>query len=151
MPHDLARTLVQRRHTQSLVRASGDLAPPPASRHHPASRPGTQDEQRTRTLTSFFQPQSTDSIVTETGPSIAANDDVPHVTPQLKPGDTEPDPGKRIPIENLDPDITDLARREYISKGPCQPTDHVYERKWVGKGFSSFHGSWSKSSWLVGI
>ena len=69
-------------------------------------------------MTSFFQPQNTDFVVTETCPATRASDDVPRVTAQLKPGDIEPDPSKRIPIENLDPDIRDLARREYISKGP---------------------------------
>src|SRR4051812_16820824 len=52
----------------------------------------------------------------------------PRIAAQLKPGDVEPDPGKRIPIEDLDPDIRDLARRQYISMGTCQPTDHTYER-----------------------
>ena len=42
----------------------------------------------------------------------------PNVRAELKPGDVESDPGKRIPIEELDPDIRDLARREYISMGP---------------------------------
>jgi hypothetical protein len=63
----------------------------------------------------------------------------PHVTTQLRLGDIESDPGFRKPIENLNPAIRDIARREYIRKGPCQPTNHTYEWSWVGNGYKSFH------------
>lgn len=79
-----------------------------------------------KTLNSFFQVRTTGTA--ETGPSTQTNDNIPSVIAQLKPGDIEADPGKRIPIEELDADIQDLARREYISMGPCQPTNHTYER-----------------------
>ena len=81
---------------------------------------------RNKTLNSFFEARTTGTA--ETGPSIQTTDNTPRIIAQLKPGDIEADPGKRIPIEDLDADIRDLARREYISMGPCQPTNHTYER-----------------------
>ena len=47
---------------------------------------------------------------------------------QFRKGDIEPDPGRRKPIESLDPNIRDAARRIYINMGPCQPTDHKYKK-----------------------
>jgi hypothetical protein len=91
-------------------------------------------------IDNFFPVQTTGS--TESGPSTQASDNIPHVTAQLRPGDIESDPGLRRPIENLDPAVRDIARREYISKGPCQPTNHSYERTWVGNGYRSFHDYW---------
>ena len=91
---------------------------------------------RNKTLNSFFQVRTTETA--ETGPSTQTTDNTPNVRAELKPGDVESDPGKRIPIEELDPDIRDLARREYISMGPCQPTNHTYE-KINGR---SFHNYW---------
>jgi hypothetical protein len=66
------------------------------------------------------------------------------------PSDIESDTGLRKPIENLNPTIRDIARREYISRGPCQPTDHTYERTWVGNGYRSFHDYWYNNhrGWL---
>ena len=66
---------------------------------------------RNKTLNSFFQVRTTETA--ETGPS-AQTTDTPNVRAELKPGDVESDPGKRILIEELDPDIRDLARRVYI-------------------------------------
>ena len=74
---------------------------------------------RYKKVTSFFQVVETNES-TEEGPSTRASDNIPHVTAELGPGDIESDPGLRIPIENLDPDVRDLARREYTSRGPCQ-------------------------------
>uniref|UniRef100_A0A8R7V029 TTF-type domain-containing protein n=1 Tax=Triticum urartu TaxID=4572 RepID=A0A8R7V029_TRIUA len=93
---------------------------------------------RNKTLNSFFQVRTTEAA--ETGPSAQTTDveSAPNVRAELKPGDVESDPGKRIPIEELDPDIRDLARREYISMGPCQPSNHTYE-KINGR---SFHNYW---------
>ena len=47
---------------------------------------------------------------------------------QLSEGDIQPDPGLRKPIESLDPDLRDVARRMYINMGPCQPTDQKYRK-----------------------
>jgi hypothetical protein len=96
-------------------------------------------------IDSFFQLQTTES-----GTSTQASVNNPRVTAALGPGDIESDPGLRKPIEQLDPDVRDLARREYISRGPCQPTNHTYERKWVGSGYRSFHDYWydDHRSWL---
>ena len=91
---------------------------------------------RNKTLNSFFQVKTTETV--ETGPSTQTVDNTPNVRAELKPGDVESDPGKRIPIEELDPDIRDLARREYISMGPCQPTNHTYEQL----NGRSFHDYW---------
>ena len=95
---------------------------------------------RNKTLNSFFQVRTTEAA--ETGPSAQTTDvgsmAAPNVRAELKPGDVKSDPVKRIPIEELDPDIRDLARREYISMGPCQPTNHTYE-KINGR---SFHNYW---------
>ena len=87
-------------------------------------------------MNSFFQVRTTETA--ETGPSTQTADNTPNVRAELKPGDVESDPGKRIPIEELDPDIRDLARREYISMGPCQPTNHTYENI----NGRSFHDYW---------
>mgnify|MGYP005830018055 CR=1 FL=1 len=47
---------------------------------------------------------------------------------QFCKSDIEADPGLRKPIESLDPNIRDAARRIYINMGPCQPTDHKYKK-----------------------
>ena len=74
----------------------------------------------------------------KTGPSTQTTDNTPNVRAELKLGDVESDLGKRIPIEDLDADIRNLARKEYISMGPCQPTTHAYERI----NGRSFHDYW---------
>jgi hypothetical protein len=96
-------------------------------------------------IDSFFQLQTTES-----GTSTQASVNNLRITAALGPGDIESDPGLRKPIEQLDPDVRDLARREYISRGPCQTTNHTYERKWVGSGYRSFHDYWydDHRSWL---
>lgn len=57
-------------------------------------------------------------------PSISTRESNIFVIPdsargQLRGGDIEPDPGRRKPIESLDPDIRDVARRMYVNMGPC--------------------------------
>jgi hypothetical protein len=51
---------------------------------------------------------------TESGPSTQASVNTPHVAAALRVGDIESDAGLRKPTKQLDPDIRDLARREYI-------------------------------------
>jgi hypothetical protein len=62
------------------------------------------------------------------------------------------DPGLRTPIEDLDPKVKDVARREYINLGPCQPIGHTYKRTPFGKAgrLRSFHDNWYKNhgDWL---
>jgi hypothetical protein len=68
-------------------------------------------------IDNFFPVQTPGS--TESGPSTQGSNNIPNVTAQLKSGDIESDSGLRKPIENLDPAIRDIARREYISRGPA--------------------------------
>jgi hypothetical protein len=62
------------------------------------------------------------------------------------------DPGLRTPIEDLDLNIKNVARREYINLGPCQPIGHTYKRTPFGKAgrLRSFHDNWYKNhgDWL---
>jgi hypothetical protein len=55
-------------------------------------------------------------------------------------------------MEDLDPNIQDVARREYVNLGPCQPIGHKYKRTPFGKAgrLRSFHDSWFKNhgDWL---
>ncbi|XP_040249862.1 uncharacterized protein [Aegilops tauschii subsp. strangulata] len=71
---------------------------------------------------------------------------------QFCKSDIEADPGLRKPIESLDPNIRDAARRIYINMGPCQPTDHKYKKTPQGNSSTkrSFHANWFKNhgDWL---
>ena len=71
---------------------------------------------------------------------------------QFRKGDIELDPGLRKPIESLDPNIRDAARRIYINMGPCQPTEHKYKKTPKGKSSKkrSFHANGFKNhgDWL---
>ena len=62
------------------------------------------------------------------------------------------DPGLRTPIEDLDPNIRDVARREYINLGQCQPLGHKYKRSAFGQAgkLRSFHDTWfsNHGDWL---
>ena len=59
------------------------------------------------------------------------------------------DPALRKPIENFDVGIRDQIRREYISKGPCQPKGHNFPKKY-GQHNRSFQLRWfEKHPWLV--
>jgi hypothetical protein len=82
-----------------------------------------------------------DEIMDEIGsndPNIALNDD-----------DIVADPGLRIAIENLHPNIRDAARRAYILKGPCQPKGHNYPRRMITDCNRSFQEDWfSNNPWL---
>jgi hypothetical protein len=42
------------------------------------------------------------------------------------------DPGLRTPIEDFDSNIKNVARRECINLGPCQPIGHKYKRTPLG-------------------
>ena len=63
---------------------------------------------------------------------------------QLREGDIQPDPGRRKPIESLDPDIRDVARRMYVNMGPCQPTGHKFKKETRGPSLKkrSFQAKW---------
>jgi hypothetical protein len=90
--------------------------------------------------------------IPQSGPSIASR--VANANTRLGVGMNViiSDPGLRTPIEDLDPNIQDVARREYVNLGPCQPIGHKYKRTPFGKAgrLRSFHDSWFKNhgDWL---
>ncbi|KAL8150973.1 hypothetical protein V2J09_020781 [Rumex salicifolius] len=45
------------------------------------------------------------------------------------------DPGLRKPIDDYDPRIRDDVRREYVTKGPCQPLSHDFVKRGQGRRF----------------
>ena len=58
-------------------------------------------------------------------------------------------PGLRKPIESFNVNIRDRIRREYASKGPCQPHNHIFPKKKYGKDNRSFRDVWFKDNiWL---
>jgi hypothetical protein len=82
-----------------------------------------------------------DNMETERG----SND--PNVT--LNDADIVADPGLRVPIENLHPNLRDAARRAYILKGPCQPKGHNYPRRTICGRKRSFQEDWFEDNpWL---
>jgi len=59
------------------------------------------------------------------------------------------DPGLRKRIEELDVNIRDAVRREYLLLGPCQPKGHIFPKKQIGDRQRSFQESWfKKHEWL---
>jgi hypothetical protein len=113
---------------------------------------------RIRTIESFFQSTSNQPPANNTNTDVSpsesagagasnAKESEPHV--ELNPDDINPDPGLRIPIEELHADVRDAARREYLAMGPCQPKGHVYEQERFGKQMRGFREEWYKSrDWL---
>lgn len=67
----------------------------------------------------------------------------------LNDGDIIADPGLRIPIEKMNPNLRDAAKRGFILKGPCQTKGHSYPiRKIYGRN-RSFHDKWFENHpWL---
>ena len=45
--------------------------------------------------------------------------------------------------------IRDRIRREYASKGPCQPHNHIFPKKKYGKDNRSFRDAWFKDNILL--
>uniref|UniRef100_A0A8I6Y8A0 TTF-type domain-containing protein n=1 Tax=Hordeum vulgare subsp. vulgare TaxID=112509 RepID=A0A8I6Y8A0_HORVV len=67
----------------------------------------------------------------------------------LNPDDIIADPGLRKPIEELDVNVGDAARREYLVMGPCQPVGHKYPTKLIGSHMRRFQDKWFKRyDWL---
>ncbi|KAH7679456.1 Ribonuclease H-like protein [Dioscorea alata] len=63
--------------------------------------------------------------------------------------DIASDPGLQKPIEDFDFEIRDQVRREYLTRGPCQPIGHNFPHKDYGKQKRSFQDSWFKQHpWL---
>ena len=53
---------------------------------------------------------------------------------EINQDDIVSDPGLRKPIESFNVNIRDRIRREYASKGPCQPHNHIFLKKKYGGG-----------------
>ncbi|KAK1373634.1 hypothetical protein POM88_029827 [Heracleum sosnowskyi] len=59
------------------------------------------------------------------------------------------DPGSRKQIKEYDVGIRDRIRREYISKGVCQPFGHNFPKTTYGKSTRTFRDKWFKKyDWL---
>lgn len=68
---------------------------------------------------------------------------------EFSSADIVADPGLRMPIEEINPNVRDDVKREYVLKGPCQPKGHVYPRTIIGDRPRSFHDEWFKDRpWL---
>jgi hypothetical protein len=68
---------------------------------------------------------------------------------ELNPNDIVADPGLRIPIEELDVNIRDAARREYLVMVPCQPVGHKFPSKLIANKNRRFQEKWFKRyDWL---
>ena len=68
---------------------------------------------------------------------------------EVNPENIVSDPGLRSPIASYDVQIRDRIRREYVSKGPCQPKGHVFRKTSYGKEKRSFQSKWfEKHIWL---
>ena len=90
----------------------------------------TESTPETKTTVEMGPPHLTSS----NPPAMTTQESYNHGIPddalgQFGKGDIEADPGLRKPIESLDSDIREAARRIYINMGPCQPTDHKYKKK----------------------
>ena len=68
---------------------------------------------------------------------------------EINQDDIVSDPGLRKPIESFNVNIRDRIRREYVSKGPCQPHNHIFPKKKYGKDNRSLRDAWFKDNiWL---
>ena len=95
------------------------------------------------------EPPTAAAVEDPPGPSNAnglQNNPQPQVTPNSD--DIVADPGLRIPIDQMDPNIRDAVRRAYISKGPCQPKGHAYPKRKIGNRNRSFQDAWFNHAWL---
>nr|XP_027090422.1 zinc finger MYM-type protein 1-like [Coffea arabica] len=68
---------------------------------------------------------------------------------ELNLNDIVSDPGLRKSVEKFDISLRDHVRREYLTRGPCQPIGHMYPKTSFGKQHRSFQDSWyQKFVWL---
>ena len=115
---------------------------------------------RFRTITSFYQvasSQESNKIIqdVEIGTNLDANENNPesldvgtaqnnmestdvsgnmqsNPNVMLNQNNIVGDPGLRKRIEELDVNIRDAVRREYLLLGPCQPKGHIFPKKQIG-------------------
>ena len=67
---------------------------------------------------------------------------------EINQDDIVSDSRLRKPIESFNVNICDRIGREYASKGPCQPHNHIFPKKY-GKDNISFRDAWLKDNiWL---
>ena len=64
--------------------------------------------------------------------------------------DLPSDSGKRIKISAYHPNDRDKIRRAYLQRGPCQPTQHNFPQRKIGKSLRRFCPSWFNEfgNWL---
>lgn len=68
---------------------------------------------------------------------------------EFNPNDIVSDPGLRKSIEDFAIVIRDQVRREYLTRGPCQPIAHNYPQKVFSNVKRSFRPAWFKNfEWL---
>ncbi|XP_071920891.1 uncharacterized protein [Coffea arabica] len=68
---------------------------------------------------------------------------------ELNLNDIVSDPGLRKSVEKFDISLRDHVRRDYLTRGPCQPIGHMYPKTSFGKQHRSFQDSWyQKFVWL---
>ncbi|XP_042035252.1 zinc finger MYM-type protein 1-like [Salvia splendens] len=80
-------------------------------------------------------------------PSAILNQE--RINDEVTPENIVSDPGLRSPIARYDVQIRDRIRREYVSKGPCQPKGHVFRQTLYGKEKRSFQVKWfERHVWL---
>ena len=117
---------------------------------------------RVRTIASFYQVasnQESNEIIqnVQIGTNLDENEnnqeslDVGTAQNNTESIDSEivGDLGLRKPIEELDVNIRDVVRREYLLLGPCQPKGHIFPKKQIGDRQRSFQESWfKKHEWL---
>jgi hypothetical protein len=100
---------------------------------------------RVRTITSFYKVasyQESNEIIqnVQIGTNLDENENNPEsLDVGTAQNNTESidseivgDPGLGKPIEELDVNIRDVVRREYLLLGPCQPKGHIFPKKRIG-------------------
>jgi len=85
----------------------------------------------------YYQP-ITSQPTTSTSNSYHNLDDLPS------------DLAQRKRILDYHPNERDKVRRKYLTKGPCQPYDHIFPQKRIGTALRRFNASWfgKYPSWL---
>lgn len=89
------------------------------------------------------------SHVVDSSHTCDANNENKKAKVEFNSDDIVSDPGLRKPIESFDVRLKDRVRREYISRGPCQPYDYNFPKTKCGRDNRSFQAIWFKKfPWL---
>jgi hypothetical protein len=98
-----------------------------------------------RTLHTYFSGSNGTSTP---GTNDSTNQPIRHRV-EFSQFDVVGDPGNRIPIEEYSPKIKDQVRRTYALRGPTQPRNLTFARKWQSGQWRSFQQTWfEKFDWL---